>query len=110
LRTPALDVLYAFEESADWTQHSSFCDDSNLHTGPQPAKSFGGTEVTFDNDYDVIDVKSTTIYDLFAMISSAASCFLQKSLDSQKKFTRSEKNHFFSATKVQKHNYILINY
>jgi len=107
LRTPALDVLYAFEESADWTLNHR---KSNLHTGPQPAKSFGGTEVTFDNDYDVIDVKSTTIYDLFAMISSAASCFLQKSLDSQKKFTRSEKNHFFSATKVQKHNYIVINY
>jgi len=24
--------------------------------GPQPAKKFGGADVTFDNDYDVIDM------------------------------------------------------
>jgi len=37
---------------------------------PQPAKNFGGAEVTFGNDYDVIDVQSNMMrlfcYDQFA--------------------------------------------
>jgi len=30
-------------------------------SGPQPAKNFGGAEVTFGNDDDVIDMQSTVM-------------------------------------------------
>ena len=49
---------------------------------PQPAKKFGGAEVTFGNYYDVIGVQWTMmICDLFAMISIAAAGIFAKSLD-----------------------------
>ena len=48
------------------------------------SENFRGEEVTFGNYYDVMDVQSTMICDVFAMISSVATVVLQKPLDSQK--------------------------
>ena len=48
------------------------------------SENFRGEEVTFGNYYDVMDVQSTMICDVFAMITSVATVVLQKPLDSQK--------------------------
>jgi len=42
------------------------------------SKNFGGGGSHFGNDYDIIDVQSTMIYNRFAMISCAATGFFAK--------------------------------